>query len=247
MAAMLKISDLTGGYGERVVLKQLSLTLEPGSVHVLMGHNGSGKSTLCRIMLGDPRCVVQHGKIELEGTNILRMLPDERARRGLFVVFQQPCAIPGLTLFALLKEAYDARMGGVVAVEEFRAILFERMRELGIDQTWAFRSINEGFSGGEKKRLELLQMMMLSPRVAILDEIDSGLDVDALAVVARELNRARQKNPEMALLIITHYPHIAQHIHPDFVHILHKGALVRSGGMELADAIGKEGYDAFIR
>lgn len=247
MASILKMSDVTVGYGTTSVISHLSLSLAPGTVTALMGPNGSGKSTLARTLLGDPRCLVQSGTLELDGDIITTALPDERARRGLFLAFQQPCAIPGLSLFSLLREAYAARRGKNIGVDEFKRILFDALAVVGVDQSWAFRSVNEGFSGGEKKRLELVQLMVLNPRVAILDELDSGLDVDALQVVARGIAHARRKNPEMALLIITHYPHILQHIHPDTVHIFYKGSLVHSGGPELADRVGKEGYDAFIR
>lgn len=247
MAVVLKISDLCVGYNSTPILNSLSLEIAEGSVHVLMGPNGSGKSTLARNLLGDPRCQVTSGTLIFEGADITQSAPDERARLGLFLAFQQPCAIPGLTVFSLLREACSARAGKTVSVDEFKRILFDAMAVLGIDQSWAWRTVNDGFSGGEKKRLEVLQLMVLNPRLAILDELDSGLDVDALQIVARGIASAREKNPHMALLIITHYPHILQYLHPDYVHIFLKGTLVHSGGPELAVRVGKEGYDAFIR
>ncbi len=247
MAVVLKITDLCVGYGAVRVLNHLALTVTDGSVHVLMGPNGSGKSTCARTLLGDPRCQITQGSLIFDGVDITHSTPDDRARRGLFLAFQQPCTIPGLTVFSLLREAYNARTGKMIAVDEFKRLLFESMDLLGVDHAWAFRNVNEGFSGGEKKRLELVQMMVLNPRLALLDEIDSGLDVDALQVVARGIAHAREKNPEMALLIITHYPHILQYVQPDYVHIFHKGTIVHSGGLELAVRVGKEGYDAFIR
>jgi Fe-S cluster assembly ATP-binding protein len=247
MAVLLKISDIGVGYGSTSVISHFSMTLHAGMVVALMGPNGSGKSTLARTLIGDQRCVVQSGILELDGHDITTALPDERARRGLFLAFQQPCTIPGLTLFALLREAYAMRVGRIVGVDEFKTILFDAMAVVGIEQAWAFRSLNEGFSGGEKKRLELVQLIVLQPRLAILDELDSGLDVDSLLVVARGIAYAREKNPEMTLLVITHYPRILQYVLPDEVHIFYKGSIVHSGGADLAECIGREGYDAFIR
>ena len=243
---MLRVVDLHTDCQTSCILKNVSLSIEPGTVHVLMGPNGSGKSTFARTIIGDPRLVVKKGSLFFDGVDITNLKPDERAHLGIFLAFQHPCAIPGLTVFSFLKEAYGACTGKVITVDQFRQLLYDAMSLLGIDHSFAFRSVNDGFSGGEKKRLEVLQLLILNPRLAILDEIDSGLDVDALQVVARGIMHARAKNPDMALLVITHRQHILQQIQPDHVHIFCNGTIVYSGGPELAARVEREGYDAFM-
>ncbi len=228
------------------VIKNCSLSIAPGSVHVLMGPNGSGKSTLACALIGDPCCSVTSGDILFNGKNIKMLRPDERARLGLFCAFQHPCAIPGLTVFSFLKAAYNSRFATTVEVDQFRQILYEKMDVLGIDYLFAFRGVNEGFSGGEKKRLEILQLLVLNPRLAILDEIDSGLDIDALSVVANSLVKAQKENSDLSFLIITHRQNILQHLQPDHVHVFCNGSIVCSGGKEVVAAVERDGYEIFV-
>jgi len=246
MNTLLHITDLHVAVDNKTIVNGVNLSLKPGSVHVLMGPNGSGKSTFARTLAGAPDCTVSKGSICLGATDITRLRPDERARLGFFLVFQHPCVIPGLTVFSFLQEAYRACTGNKSDVTEFRDLLYRTMATLGIDRSFAFRGLNEGFSGGEKKRLEMLQFLILKPRVALFDEIDSGLDVDALKVVARGITRARHDNPELAIILITHSQRIVQYLKPDFVHIFGSGTIVRSGGLALIKQIEREGYDAFV-
>lgn len=246
MKPFLNLSDIWVAVLDKIIIKKADLSMDLGAVHVLMGPNGSGKSTLARALMGDPRCVVTKGSLFLGDTDITTLKPDERARLGIFLAFQNPCVIPGLTVFSFLKEAYNVRAGKPVSVDQFRQLLYDAMSLLEIDHSFAFRGLNDGFSGGEKKRLEILQLLVLNPRLAILDEIDSGLDVDALQIVSRAITHSRAKNPDMALLIITHRHHIMRQIKPDRVHIFCNGTIVHSGGPELAVRVESEGYDAFV-
>ena len=246
MSQLLNIQNISVSVGDKQIIKDCSLALEPGSVHLLMGPNGSGKSTLARTIIGDPACALASGFLFFDGKDISSLSVDQRARAGLFLAFQHPYEIPGLSIFSFLKEAHRARFKKDVSAREFRDLLYKNMTILDIDQSFAFRDVNVGFSGGEKKRLELLQLLILQPRVAILDEIDSGLDVDALKTVASGIAHARRKNPQMALLIISHYQNIMQHIQPDHVHIFCDGTIAKSGGLELATQVAQKGYDAFL-
>jgi Fe-S cluster assembly ATP-binding protein len=228
-----------------LILKQCALSISPGSIHVLMGANGSGKSTLAHTLMGHPRYKIKAGHMYLFDHEINRLTPDARAKLGLFLSFQQPQELPGMRLFTLLKEAKRALTGKDVSVDEFYGELLRYLDCLQIDQSFAYRNVNEGFSGGEKKRLELLQLLMLKPQIAILDEIDSGLDVDALKSVADGLQFARNENPEISMLIITHYQRILKYIEPDYVHIMHDGRIVQSGDKTLVDHIEQQGYDGY--
>lgn len=245
MNAALELTDLYVRVENKPIIKNLTLSLLPGCVHVLMGPNGSGKSTLARALAGDPKCFISGGNVFLGKTDISVMRPDERARKGLFLAFQQPCTIPGLTIFSFLKEAYSFCTGKTIDVDEFRQILYKKMSILGIEESFAFRGLHEGFSGGESKRLEMLQLLVLRPRVAILDEIDSGLDVDALKCVALGIEHSRQENQKMAILLITHYQRILRYVQPDHVHVFCNGSITRSGGPELALEVEAKGYHAF--
>lgn len=243
MPKLLEIRDLHASIGEKEILKGLSLTVDRGQVHAIMGPNGSGKSTLANVLMGSPSYTVTGGDILFNGQSLLSMAADERARLGLFLAFQYPVAIPGVTLVNFMRQAVNARRGGEVPIREFRESLFKKMDLLKVDQDFARRYVNDGFSGGEKKRAEMLQMAMLEPSMAVLDETDSGLDIDALRTVAEGVNALM--NPEMGLLLITHYQRLLNYIKPQFVHVLVEGRIVTSGGPELAEQLEATGYDEY--
>jgi Fe-S cluster assembly ATP-binding protein len=239
--ATLVIEDLHVAVDNKQILRGVDLTVEPGRVHALMGPNGSGKSTLAYALAGHPRYRVTGGKVTFKGEDLLDLRPDERARLGMFLAMQYPVEVPGVSVTNFLRTAINAIRGEDVSVREFARELREQMRLLDMDPKFAERSLNEGFSGGEKKRHEILQMALLHPELAILDETDSGLDVDALRVVADGVNRLR--GPGLGILLITHYTRILRYISPDFVHVMVDGRVVESGGPELADQLESEGYE----
>jgi Fe-S cluster assembly ATP-binding protein len=239
--ATLVIEDLQVNVEDKQILRGVDLTVAPGRVHALMGPNGSGKSTLAYALAGHPRYRVTGGKVTFKGEDLLDLLPDERARLGMFLAMQYPVEVPGVSVTSFLRTAMNAIRGEDVPVREFAKQLREQMRLLGMDPGFAERSLNEGFSGGEKKRHEILQMALLRPELAILDETDSGLDVDALRVVAEGVNRLR--GPELGILLITHYTRILRYISPDVVHVMVDGTIVQSGGPELADELEAHGYE----
>lgn len=239
------IANLSVSLPDRSVLQEINLTLNPGSLQVIMGPNGSGKSTLAYALAGHPHYKIDTGSITLNGLDITTLSPDARAKAGLFIAFQYPVTLPGVRVSTFLKEAHFACTGKLLAMPEFKALMMEAFERLQIDPSFADRNVNEGFSGGEKKRFELLQMLMLNPKVAILDEIDSGLDIDALKIVADGIAYARKQNPTMSILIITHYQRILQYITPDFVHVLCDGKLVASGDATLAQQLEFKGYDGY--
>ena len=225
------------------ILKGLNLQLSSGEIHALMGPNGSGKSTLANVLLGHPKYTVEDGEIILDGEDILSLSTDERAVRGLFLAFQYPVEVGGITIGKFLKRATEPLYmeDGKMNIKRYLADLRQNMGFLEIDQQFINRYLNEGFSGGEKKRMEILQMLMLKPKFSILDETDSGLDIDALKIVARGVNRLR--DGEFGALVITHYQRILDHITPDHVHVLYDGRIVKSGGPELVTQLESEGYD----
>ena len=224
------------------ILRGVDLTVERGQVHALMGRNGSGKSTLAYVAMGHPNYEVLEGKIFYDGQDITEMDTDERARRGMFLAFQYPMAIPGVTVSKFMHSALKARAeGGNVQLREFRDKLSSAMDLLGVDKSFTGRYVNDGFSGGEKKRLEILQMFMLEPSFSILDETDSGLDIDALKTVAEGVNATR--SDERSHLIITHYQRLLNYIIPDVVHVMMDGKIVRTGGPELAVQLEENGYE----
>ena len=233
------------------IVKGVDLELEQNETHAIMGPNGSGKSTLAYAMMGHPAYEITQGEILLDGENIVDLGADERAQKGLFLAFQYPHAIPGVTVTSFLRSAINAirkaRAGGVddpIPVKEFRTEILAAMDRLKVPRELAQRYLNEGFSGGEKKRVEILQMALLKPRIAVLDETDSGLDIDALRIVASGVNEL--VGPEMGALVITHYQRILNYITPDKVHVFVGGRIVASGGKELAEQLEAEGYDAFM-
>jgi Fe-S cluster assembly ATP-binding protein len=242
----LVIQDLHATVDGQEILRGLSLEVEKGKVHAIMGPNGSGKSTLSKIIAGHPDYVVTRGDILADGVSVLGMEPDERARMGLFLAFQYPMEIPGVSNANFLRAALQARLpqGEELDATEFYGALYKQMDELEIPRNFTARSVNEGFSGGEKKRNEILQMAMLRPKYAILDETDSGLDIDALKIVSHGVNKLR--GPDRGILLITHYQRLLDYIHPDVVHVLMGGRIVRSGGSELALELEERGYD-FIK
>ena len=233
------------------IVKGVDLSVNAGETHAVMGPNGSGKSTLAYAIMGHPAYQITDGEILLDGENIVEMGADERAQRGLFLAFQYPHAIPGVTVTSFLRSALNAlrkaRAGGEddpVAVKEFRVELLAQMEHLKVPRELAMRYLNDGFSGGEKKRVEILQMAMLKPRIAVLDETDSGLDIDALKIVAQGVKEL--VGPDMGALLITHYQRILNYVTPDFVHVFVDGRIVEEGGPELAHKLEAEGYEAFM-
>jgi Fe-S cluster assembly ATP-binding protein len=239
--SVLQVDDLQVAVEGKQILNGLSLTIPLGEVHAIMGPNGSGKSTLANTLMGHPRYEVTGGKVLLKGDDVTGLSPDERARRGMFLAMQYPTAIPGVTMVNFLRAALKSVQGTDVPVREFRERLNEAMAVLKVDESFARRYVNEGFSGGEKKRAEVLQMSLLRPTMAVMDETDSGLDIDALRTVAEGINTLR--GSDMSILMITHYQRILNYVTPDVVHVLYKGKIVRSGGRELAAELEAKGYD----
>lgn len=241
----LRISGLHCSVEGTEILKGIDLTVEPGKVHALMGPNGSGKSTLAFSLSGHPKYDVTAGTATLDGEDLLALPADKRARAGLFLSFQYPAAIPGVKVPNFLFAARQAVRPGEITPGKFRALLLEKMDILGMDPSFLGRYLNDGFSGGEKKRLEMLQMAVLAPKYAVLDETDSGLDVDALKDVGESVKslRASDEGKNTGFLIITHYPRILQHVEADVVHVMMDGRIVKTGGPDLAHRIEREGYD----
>jgi Fe-S cluster assembly ATP-binding protein len=242
----LEIEDLHVRVEGTEILSGVSLSVGAGELHTLMGPNGSGKSTLAKTLLGDGAYEVTGGRILLEGEDITGLSTAERAARGLFLGFQHPEEIPGVSVLNFLRQAMGARKGlADLSILEVRMALIEWTKKLGMDDRFTQRYLNEGFSGGEKKRNEILQMALLEPDVAVLDETDSGLDIDALRVVAEGIATVRAARPELGILLITHYRRILEHLVPDRVHILLDGHIVATGGPELAEELDRDGFDAF--
>ena len=230
---------------ETVILKNINLSIQLGTVHVIMGPNGSGKSTFAYTLMGHPNYRVDTGSIIFNNKDITNLSPDKRAKQGLFLAFQQPQEIPGVSVLTFLRETCHAIKGTMFLIDAFQIIVEQRMRQLQIDRSFLYRNLNDGFSGGEKKRFEMLQLLMLEPKLIVLDEIDSGLDIDALKIVAHGLTCAKKENPDLSILLITHYQRILDYITPDFVHVLCDGTLVASGGPDLAVALEQKGYDGY--
>lgn len=239
----LQINDLRVAIDDKQILKGLNLEIKGGEVHAIMGPNGTGKSTLASSIMGHPKYTITGGSVTLDGEDVLEMEVDERARKGLFLAMQYPSEISGVTNADFLRSAINARQdeGKEISLIKFIRQMDKQMEVLDMDSSFSQRYVNEGFSGGEKKRNEILQMMMLKPRIAVLDEIDSGLDIDALKVVARGVNEMR--SPDLGVLMITHYQRLLNYIKPDFIHVMMQGRIVKSGGPELALKLEEHGYD----
>lgn len=242
---MLKITNLQASIEGKEILKGLSLEIKPGEVHAIMGPNGSGKSTLASVLAGREEYEITGGQVEFNGKDLLEMPAEVRAREGVFLAFQYPVEIPGVSNINFLKAALNEvrmhRGEEAIAAKDFLKLVNEKSKLVELDGQLANRAVNEGFSGGEKKRNEIFQMAMLEPKLAILDETDSGLDIDALRIVSQGVNAMR--SPERSFVVITHYQRLLDHIVPDFVHVLYKGRIVRSGGKELALELEEKGYD----
>ncbi|MDB4870428.1 MAG: sufC [Gemmatimonadales bacterium] len=242
---MLEINDLHAGIGDREILKGISLRVNAGEVHAVMGPNGSGKSTLAQVLAGNPSYQVTKGTVSYNGQDLLELDPEVRAQNGIFLAFQYPVEIPGVSNAYFLRSAYNEirKAKGMEEVDplEFLDLVEEKLKLVDMDESMLSRSVNQGFSGGEKKRNEIFQMAVLAPRLAILDETDSGLDIDALRIVAQGVNTLR--SPENATIVVTHYQRLLNYIVPDFVHVLANGRIVKSGGKELALELEEKGYD----
>jgi Fe-S cluster assembly ATP-binding protein len=238
---LLSVQNLHVKVEDKEILKGVDLTIYAGEIHAIMGRNGSGKSTLSYTLMGHPRYVVTEGKILFKGVDIVEMTPDQRARNGLALAFQYPVAIPGVSVSNFLRASVKAIRGKDVPVKEFRQELKAQMKKLGVADEFLGRYINDGFSGGEKKRIEILQLALLKPALAVLDETDSGLDIDALKTVSEGINNL--SNPETAILLITHYQRILNYVEPQFVHVFQDGRIVKSGGGELSKELEARGYD----
>jgi Fe-S cluster assembly ATP-binding protein len=238
---MLKIEDLHVEIDGQEIVKGLDLEVGKGEIHAIMGPNGSGKSTLANVLMGHPRYEVTGGSITFRGEDVFELEPDERAKLGMFLAFQYPSEVPGVSVANFLRTAINSVREEELSPMEMYRLLQEKMGIMQMDPKFAERYLNEGFSGGEKKRNEILQMLMLDPRLAIMDETDSGLDIDALQVVARGVNELR--GPEFSAVIITHYQRILRYIEPDHVHVMLDGRLVTSGGNKLAEELEEKGYD----
>jgi len=245
---MLEISNLHARIGDKEILRGVSLAIKAGEVHAIMGPNGSGKSTLSAVLTGNPLYEVTAGTVTFNGHNLLAMPPEQRAHEGLFLSFQYPVEIPGVPMTNFMRAAVNARREykGLppLSASDFLKLMREKREIVGLDAKLTRRSVNEGFSGGEKKRNEIFQMALLEPTLAILDETDSGLDVDALRIVAEGVNRLRR--PDSSLIVITHYERLLEIIRPDHVHVLYKGRIIRDGGPELASTIFREGFENLI-
>ena len=242
---LLEIKDLHAGIDGKDILKGLNLQIKSGEVHAIMGPNGSGKSTLAKVLAGHPSYEVTKGEVLYEGKNLLELEPDERAREGVFLAFQYPVEVPGVSNSQFLRLAYNQKMKHLGLEEldplEFNDYLTEKAKVVEMDKSFFKRSVNEGFSGGEKKRNEILQMAVLEPKLAVLDETDSGLDIDALRIVAEGVNKLRSE--DNAIILVTHYQRLLNYIEPDFVHVLAGGKIVKEGGKELALELEEKGYD----
>lgn len=248
MTNMLKIKNLHAIVEEKEILKGINLEVNPGEVHAIMGPNGSGKSTLASVLAGNPKFEVTRGEVTFNGKDLLDMEPEDRAREGIFLSFQYPVEIPGVSMVNFMRAAVNEqrKYKGLEAISasDFLKLMRDKREMLGMDSQLVSRSVNEGFSGGEKKRNEIFQMAMLNPKLSILDETDSGLDIDALRVVASGVNKLH--SPENATIVITHYQRLLDYIKPHFVHVLYAGKIIESGGPELALELEKRGYDWLI-
>jgi Fe-S cluster assembly ATP-binding protein len=243
MSDLLNIKDLHVEIDKKRILHGLNLTIKEGQIHAVMGRNGSGKSTLTNTLMGHPAYKISKGQIKFKNIDIANLKPNERAKLGMFLGFQYPISVPGVTVANFIRQAVKVLKGDDISPKDFRKKLYEKMDLLEIDYSFATRYLNDGFSGGEKKRMEILQMAMLEPSFVILDEPDSGLDIDSLKLVAESINNYKKQYPGTAILLITHYQRMLDYIRPDKVHVFLDGNIVESGGPELALELEKRGYD----
>jgi len=243
VAELLRVDNVRASIEEKEILKGINLTINKGEIHVVMGTNGAGKSTLANVIMGNPAYEVTEGSIVFDGENITEEAVNDRAKKGIFMSFQHPISVPGITVENFIRTAKNTITGENVRALAFKKELKTKMEELSFDTSYANRYVNEGFSGGERKKNEILQMSILNPKLAILDETDSGLDVDAVRIVSEGVNRFH--NEENAVLIITHHNQILQKLNPNYVHILIDGRIVKTGGPELVREIEEKGYDAY--
>ncbi|MGB9112647.1 MAG: Fe-S cluster assembly ATPase SufC [Acidimicrobiales bacterium] len=244
-APLLVVEDLHAEVEGHEILRGVDLVVGHGELHAVMGPNGSGKSTLANVLLGKPGYAVTQGRVLYRGDDVTAVKPDERAKAGMFLAFQYPEEIPGVPIAQFLRQAIGARRGSEISVMEVRVQLREWLDRLGMDRSFASRHLNEGFSGGEKKRVEILQMAMLDPELAILDETDSGLDIDGVRVVSRGVDEVRSRHPDLGVVVVTHYRRILDELKPDVIHVLIGGRIVATGGPELAARLDREGYDSW--
>ncbi len=242
---VLQINNISVSVNDKPVLYDINLNVDSGAIHAIMGPNGSGKSSLAHALMGYPSYTITSGSILLNDSDLSIAHVHERAKSGLFLSFQHPCEIPGVSVASFLKEAFMAVTGKHISVADFQHLLLQYCEKLLIAPAFISRGLNDGFSGGEKKKLELLQLLVLQPKVAILDEIDSGLDIDALKIVAAGIALARQENPAMSIILITHYQRILDYITPDYVHVICDGRIVASGDAHVAQELEQKGYDGF--
>ncbi len=246
---MLKIENLHAGISGKEILKGINLEVKAGEVHAIMGPNGSGKSTMSNVLVGHPDYVVTEGNVSFKGENLLEMTPEQRAHKGLFLSFQYPVEIPGVSMTNFMRAAVNAKRAGngqePISAADFLKLMKQKRELVGLNANFMNRSVNEGFSGGEKKRNEIFQMALLEPSLAILDETDSGLDIDALRVVAEGVNRL--KNEDTSVIVITHYQRLLDYIKPDIVHVLYNGRIIKTAGPELALELEQRGYDWVIK
>ncbi len=242
---LLSINNLHISTEGKEIIAGLNLNIKQGEVHALMGKNGSGKTTLSYALMGHPKYAITNGSIKFAGEDINSLTPDKRAKKGIFLAFQYPVTVPGVSVASFLRNSFQAVRGNEPDKPNFRKLAKEKLKELDIPESFMSRYLNDGFSGGEKKRLEILQMVLLNPKLMILDETDSGLDIDALKTIAEGIKKMRSKS--RAILLITHYQRMLQYIKPDYVHILSDGKIVRSGGYELGIELDKKGYEHILR
>jgi Fe-S cluster assembly ATP-binding protein len=245
MTPLFEVRDLHAAAGATRILNGVDLTIAPGEIHALLGPNGSGKSTLANVLLGNPEYQLTRGSIHFKGDDITTWPTDVRAKSGMFLAFQYPQEIAGVSVINFLRQALSARKGIELSVLELRLSIMEWMQRLGMDSSFADRYLNEGFSGGEKKRNEVLQLAILEPELAILDETDSGLDIDALRTVAKGVNEVHRDRPSMGVLAITHYQRLLEELVPDVVHIMIDGRIVATGGLELVERLERDGYESW--
>ena len=243
---MLYLSNMTVSVEQKNVIQNLSLSIAPGSLHVIMGQNGSGKSSLAHTLMGLPAYEIAHGSMQFNEQDLSIISMQDRSKLGIFLAFQQPLTIPGVTVFQFLKEIYIAS-GQQLSPAEFQQLLQDLFDQVGLDGSFLYRGLNENFSGGEKKRLEIVQMLLLKPQLIILDEIDSGLDVDALRAIGSCVQRYLQENTQASCIVITHYRRILDYLQPDFVHVMHNGTIVHCGDAQLSYEIEQKGYDSYGR